>query len=373
MRILVLSHVSPPAVSGGSSHLYSIGDCLKKLGHQLLTLSSNCNSTDDFINPKSKSSLTSPNLLPVYKSLHQPLKLISPILSKGPLFKIIPFSKSILTIKQFNPDYILAGPFPTTISLYASFFQKITSAKLVIIPCFHPTDKLFSHPHLTNCFKNCHLIFALTNFEKNYLSKNFNINPKKIKIIPSGIKKTFFKKTATTFPKKPTILYLGSFSAHKGIDILIKSIPPNCQLVLAGQKTLHWPQIKKQIKALSTPIRKNIKTVFNFKNKTLSKLIDSTTCLVLPSSQESFGKVLIETWARKKPVIVKNIPALIELVNASHGGLIFKKNLQQQIQRVITKPKLSKQLGQNGFNYVNKHSTWDKIGTTVQNHLKQNI
>ena len=346
MRFLLLSHIFPPAIDGGSSHLYSIGKCLEKHKHQVFYVSSNSQSSDDFIGPRI-------------------FKLIHPILSKGPIFRILPFLRALSTIRRFQPDYIIAGPFPTTISLYARFIQKITQAKLILVPCFHSTDSLFSNPSLIETLHQSDYILTLTDFEKKYLSKHFHLDPQKIKIIPSGIPKTLLKKTPAVFPEIPNILYIGSFSAHKGIDTLIKSIPPNCTLTLAGQKTLYWPQIEKQIKSLPASIQKNIKTIFNFPSSQLPQIIDSCTCLVLPSNQESFGKVLLETWARKKPVIIKNTPAPVELVNHSHGGLIFKNNLRQSILKLTNNPSLCHRLGQNGHNFVKKSYTWDKIGKDI--------
>jgi len=346
MRFLLLSHIFPPAIDGGSSHLYSIGKCLEKHKHQVFYVSSNSQSSDDFIGPRI-------------------FKLIHPILSKGPIFRILPFLRALSTIRRFQPDYIIAGPFPTTISLYARFIQKITQAKLILVPCFHPTDSLFSHSSLIETLRQANYILTLTDFEKKYLSTHFNIDSQKLKIIPSGIPSALLKKTPATFPHKPNVLYIGSFSAHKGINALIRSIPQNCTLTLAGQKTLYWPQIKKQIKSLPTPIQKNIKTIFNFPSSRLPQIIDSCTCLVLPSTQESFGKVLLEAWARKKPVIVKNTPAPVELVNRSRGGLVVKNNLRQSILKLINNPSLCRRLGQNGYHFVKKNHTWDRIGQHI--------
>jgi glycosyltransferase involved in cell wall biosynthesis len=62
------------------------------------------------------------------------------------------------------------------------------------------------------------------------------------------------------------------------------------------------------------PGSQNIKFIFSFPQKKLTQLIDSSTILILPSAQESFGLVLLESWARGKPVITSNIPPLLELV-----------------------------------------------------------
>ena len=90
---------------------------------------------------------------------------------------------------------------------------------------------------------------------------------------------------------------------------------------------------------------------------------------MLPSTQESFGLVIIEAWARKKPVICANIPALKELVQNSNGGLLFKTNdqqdLTQKIKEVLNDPKKATELGLNGFNYVKNNYTWNKVGQKI--------
>jgi len=356
VKFLLLSHIFPPAIDGGSSHLFSIGNCLKNHGHQVFYLSSNCYSTDDFVTPQSSELPVSNHHLPVYKSLRRLLKLINPILAKGPIFKILPLLKSLLAIQKFHPDYIIAGPFPTAINLYACLFAKIFRAKLISVPCFHSNDPLFSHPSLIKTLKASTCILCLTDFEKKYLVTHFNLKTETIHLIPSGVSAYFLKTTPAVFPKIPQLLYIGSFSAHKGLDILIKSLPPNCHLTLAGQKTLYWPQIQNLIKN-----NKNIRPVFNFPGSKLAKLIDNCTCLILPSSQESFGKVILEAWARKKPVIVKNIPAPAGLVRTGHGGLIFIDSPQKQILNLINHPRLARRLGQNGYKFVQNNYTWDRI------------
>lgn len=373
MRILILSHVLPPAIDGGSSHLHSIGLWLKKQGHQLIFLSSNCSSTDDFVTPKSKNSSSSTYRLPVYKNLYRPLKLANVVLAKGPIFKFIPLLKALKKIIKFKPQLILAGPLPTTITLYAQFLKKLAKSKLIICPCFHPSDPLFSNPVLISNLKSAHLIWTLTSFEKKYLSKLFKIKKQKIFVAGSGINPSLLKNSPAIFPQKPTILYIGSFSAHKNLNTLINSTPKNHHLILAGQKTLYWPKIKQQIKSLPTDTQKCIKTIFNFPKSDLAKIIDSCTCLVLPSSQESFGKVLLEAWARKKPVIVKNTPAPVELVSHSRGGLIFKNNPKTQILKLIKNPKLCRRLGQNGYDFVKKYYTWDKIGIKVWQNISSSL
>lgn len=391
MKVLLLSHIFPPAIDGGSKVIYKLGQYLKSQNHQTLYLSSNCSSTDDFVNPKFKASLSREESkegfkLPVYTNLRKPLKFLNLFLNqdllrvfqKGPIFKIIPFIKTTIKIIKFKPDLIIAGPLPTTIVLYANFFKKITKAKLLINSSFHPTDQDFQQLPLINALKKAEYLWTLTQSETNYFIKNFNINPSKIILAGNGVDSEFLKsKKSTTYHLRPNILFIGSIASHKRVDLLIKSfshltsdkLKSDILLTVAGQKTLFYPQIEKLVNSLDPQIKSKINFIFNFPQKDLSKLIDNCDVLVLPSIQESFGLVVIESWARQKPVICANIPALKELVEKSKGGLLFKiddqKDLNQKIQFILDNPKKAQQTGHLGFEYVKNNYTWNKVGAKI--------
>ena len=102
-NILLLTHIQPPAVDGGSRVIVKMGEYLKKIGHNTLLISSNALSTDDFVKTNCKHNK---NGLPYYTIFHKPFRLISklfPIFSvfaKGPIFKFIPFIQLLVTCYQ---------------------------------------------------------------------------------------------------------------------------------------------------------------------------------------------------------------------------------------------------------------------------------
>ena len=280
--------------------------------------------------------------------------------------------KALKNIIDFSPDLIIAGPLHTTNVLYASLFKKLTQAKLLINPCFHPTDPDFNGFLLRKVLKTADYIWTLTKFETNYF-QNQSLPPQKLLLLGNGVDASLLLKTEKHFSKIQTkILYIGSFAAHKGLDTLIDSLsflPASVSLTLAGQPSLYFPIIQKQISSLPLSLKKRINIIKNFPDSHLSRLIDSSTILILPSRQESFGLVLIEAMARKTPIITSDIPELRELVNNSQAGLTFKtdnpQDLARQVKYLISHPKLQKSFGESGFNYVSTHYTWDKIGKNL--------
>ncbi len=350
MNILILTHISPPAIDGGSKVIHQIGDYLQQKGHKILKISSNCSSTDDF----TRNHQPVNHQLPVYTIFHRPLKLfklpLTNILQKGPIFKLIPFIKITHQIYLFKPQLIIAGPLPTTIILYAKFFQKLTQAKLLIHPSFHPPDPEFQNPIILKILKSADYLWTLTNYENNYFQKQ---GLKNTLLLGNGLNHNFLiEPNQIKFPKTPNLLFIGSFSAHKGIDKLLKVFRQlnSTNLTLAGQKTLYYPQLQP---LLNLP---HLKIFIKPSDQKIKKLIDDCTVLVLPSTQESFGLVLIEAMARGKPVLVNPIPELLELINKTKAGLPF--NLKNT-KYLLAHPQ---RYGLRGLNYVSHHYTWDKIG-----------
>ena len=422
MKVLLLSHIFPPAIDGGSKVIYKLGQYFESQNFETLYLSSDCSSTDDFV--KKSPALSREGFrkgfiyLPVYTNLRKPLKFLNLFLNqdllkvfqKGPIFKIIPFIKATIKVIKFKPDLIVAGPLPTTIVLYATFLKNLVNkinsfpsfrqrrglrggfCKIMINSSFHPTDPDFNQTPLIKSLQKADYLWTLTKSESNYFIKNFNINPQKIILAGNGVDTKFLlnKKEILPRPVKGgvrggfNILFIGSLAAHKRVDLLIKSFSDlksslrqgrmprssgEVGLVIAGQPTLFYPKIEKLVNSFKPEIKSKIKFIFKFPQKDLAKIIDNCDVLVLPSIQESFGLVLLEAWARQKPVICANIPALKELVTQTNGGLLFKiddqKDLTKKLKFILDNPDKAKQLGQNGYKYVKNNYTWDKVSQKI--------
>lgn len=85
----------------------------------------------------------------------------------------------------------------------------------------------------------------------------------------------------------------------------------------------------------------------------------SLACVVPSITYETFGIIIVEAFARKTPVIVRDLGALPEVVNESAGGFIFKNDddLAHAIEQLGRSPGLRQQLGQNGYETFLRHWT----------------
>lgn len=76
--------------------------------------------------------------------------------------------------------------------------------------------------------------------------------------------------------------------------------------------------------------------------------------------------IILESFARKTPVIVRDLGALPEVVQESGGGLIFnsEEELVNRVREISASPFLRSRLGENG--YTTFLSKW-----TREAHLQQ--
>ena len=113
-------------------------------------------------------------------------------------------------------------------------------------------------------------------------------------------------------------------------------------------------------------INKNVKFVGSKINSGLALEYQQSKVIVLPSitESESFGMVLIEAMACKKPVIGSNIGGIPCIIDNDVNGLLVPPKdpeaLAKAIIKILKNPKLAKKMGENGYKKVKENFTWDK-------------
>lgn len=412
MKFLFLSHIHPPAIDGGSRVIYKVAERFAKRS-SCLFVTTNLWSTDNFVDTR-QPAITQRDLittyqypvlrLPVYRRLRRLIKAkrlflaryLSPdsrlvslllILEKGPFFKIIPFITTSIRILFFCPDVIIAGPFPTTIALYARFFRwllTLTGSRPILLlnSSYHQGDDFFHQPILLDTLSRADIIWSLSQSETCFYTHHLDIPPDHIIQLGNGVDSEFvINPRDIKFPRHPHLLYIGSFAQHKRLDWLINAfvalakVDPQARLTLAGQRTLYSKNIEQLINTLDSNIHNQIEIIYQPSDYKIQQLIDLSSLLVLPSTQESFGLVLIESLARGKPFVASDLPPIQELAHKSGGGLTFATDnfdsLLQTITKLSRQPIALKKLGRQGRMYVKKHHRWRIIAKHIWHRLHQ--
>jgi glycosyltransferase involved in cell wall biosynthesis len=148
--------------------------------------------------------------------------------------------------------------------------------------------------------------------------------------------------------ERPYFLFVGRLEAIKGLQTLIRiwNKVGDFDLLVAGTGTFE-PELRAQ--AASNP---KIKFLGALSQRELGSLYFHAVACVVPSlTYETFGMIIIESFARKAPVIVRDLGALPEVVNESSGGFVYRtdEELLSAMRTLATQPALRSELGENGY------------------------
>lgn len=163
--------------------------------------------------------------------------------------------------------------------------------------------------------------------------------------------------------KSDYLLYVGRLDKEKGVLTLLQSFKnitakfPNEKLLIVGSGSQ-----KKELE--SYVYSNNIKNVLFLGNQDrdeLRNLYSKAKFTIVPSEfLESYGNVILESFAFKKTVIISTLLGIANDVEASKSGLLFPygdvKKLEESIEKLLIDENLKKELEINAFEFVKTRS-----------------
>jgi glycosyltransferase involved in cell wall biosynthesis len=149
-------------------------------------------------------------------------------------------------------------------------------------------------------------------------------------------------------PRRPYFLFVGRLEYIKGLQTLIGMWDrvPEFDLLVAGTGTY-----ERQLRAAAAS-NPRIKFLGPRSQRELGELYaHAQACLVPSVTYETFGIISIEAFARKTPVIVRDLGALPEVVQDSGGGYSYRSEdeLITAMRRISGSPGLRTELGEAGY------------------------
>ena len=172
------------------------------------------------------------------------------------------------------------------------------------------------------------LMFYIIKKKLKLLSVSKKLTNIKVKntLHPSEITKKWQKKKGSNNNPKTDFLYIGRFKKEKGSHFLSEIFKKNLKkykLTIVGtkKKFISKKYYNKNIRFISP--------VYN--EKKLIKLYDSTRVFILPSFTEGFPKVISESLARLKPIII--FDEINHVINNRKGIFVCKRDKKNIINK----------------------------------------
>jgi glycosyltransferase involved in cell wall biosynthesis len=92
--------------------------------------------------------------------------------------------------------------------------------------------------------------------------------------------------------------------------------------------------------------------------------------LILPSTREGFGIVLVEAFACNIPCIAYSSDGVVEVIDDGLNGFLVRqrdiKTLAKKIKIMLKDKKKAESFAQHGRDKTEKHFDWDKIAAEIE-------
>jgi glycosyltransferase involved in cell wall biosynthesis len=339
MRILNIIHAQ--SIGGVSQVFRDYNEALLKNGNEVAIAISN-NGNDDYFLPGLKKIYKLENISPVFDIIH--------------LVKII---------YSFRPDIIICHSLRTM--SWIKILRLFTSAKTVAI----------NHGITFKKSLNCDYVFSINQQIADLVVKNGKEKDRSI-FIPNMIKidRNFVEKN---FHNPPVIAMFGRIEPRKGFDVLIKAAAIlkskniNFRLKIGGFSVNNYNE-----DSLQNLIKENnLQDIYEFigtvKNK--KEFFKNIDIFCVPSREEPFGLVIIESLVNSTPVISSNSDGAKMILKNKKDGLIFEidniKDLAEKIEFLIKNQQYATSLAKEGFNKVKEKYSLQTVSKILQTQLEK--
>ena len=221
-------------------------------------------------------------------------------------------------------------------------------------------------------------ILVSNNETKKIVIDEYNVSSKKISIIPNGVDLSMFKTTIKKNPKK--IIFAGAMYYHRGLDVLLKSIPlvikeiPDAKFVLLGS----GDEMKKLEEIVSkNKLQDSVEFKGWVKREDIPKNISDASIGIGPLrltevTSRALPIKVLEYMAVSLPVIAQKGTLPNDVLEDGKNGFFIENymELAEKIILLLNEPKKVENMGAYSLKLVQKFS-WDQVVDSVINEVKK--
>lgn len=165
---------------------------------------------------------------------------------------------------------------------------------------------------------------------------------------------SFTREPPQPVPDVPAAAWIAVLERYKDPDGFVRAWRrvahelPRARLVMVGDGPLR-PVVDELVRDLPD----SVTLVPRLTPVQISRLLDDSTLLVLPSRAEGMGRVIIEAFARARPVVATAVGGIPDLVEPERNGLLVPsgdpERLAAALVRVLRDRALAERLGRAAF------------------------
>jgi glycosyltransferase involved in cell wall biosynthesis len=207
-----------------------------------------------------------------------------------------------------------------------------------------------------------------------FSAQTLNAPPERTTVIYGGADPNRFH--PATGESRAGVLFVGRLTPHKGIDVLLRALPDNAHLTLAGTpghdrrtSERHYPELIAHLAK-----SKDVRFAGRIDEHELPQLHRHAVVFVLPSLHETcygrhipipelLGLSVLEAMASGTPVVCSRVGGVPEIVDDGITGFLVEPGnvgeLNDRIQQLLSNRKLAEKMGRAGRDRVLDRFTWE--------------
>lgn len=379
MKICFISNLYYPFIVGGAEiSVQRIAEKMVQEGHDVFVITTNIKRSrcEEQINGVRVYRLGLANVYSPYSSKKKPFYLkplywlfnfwnpYSYVSVKKILKKELPDAVHInnyrgLSLAVFSAVKDLKLPLIFTARDYSTICLKTNLLNSEGKVCKNPSNLCKLHNQIVKSIigNKPDVVITASKFVIHLLHENHIFENSKCVVLPNAIEVgeiLNLKKDYNTID----ILYVGSLSKHKGVEILINAFK-GLQFTNVVLHIVGTGNYGEHLKALSTDDNRIIFHGF-LQGSQLSNLYQKANLTVVPSIwYEPFGLIIIESFKHGTPVIGSKIGGIQEIIKDGYNGLLFEPGnaleLRDKLKYLIERPFELTKLGTGAFQDAHKY------------------
>lgn len=214
-------------------------------------------------------------------------------------------------------------------------------------------------------------IFVMSRWLADSFVRDFGVPEHKIHVVGAGINFDELPQLIARDFSSPRFLLIGRDFARKGGRYLLEAFRIVRRHVPAAELTIVGPEPGAAEPGVQYAgfLRKSDPGDL----RTLTRIFQNSTVMVLPSIYEPFGISLLEGMANGMPCVAVDRCALPEIVADGETGLIAKpedaESLANAMIELARDPESAKRMGERGRRRVEEHFTWDAVAGKIRTAL----
>jgi glycosyltransferase involved in cell wall biosynthesis len=215
---------------------------------------------------------------------------------------------------------------------------------------------------LKRVYRQAARVVVLTPDDIVLVTEKYGVDPDKVLVIPNAT--NFTPSAARTHPHEPfRLLFVGRIEMQKNLPLLLRAVRRLLdlggrafRLDIAGDGS-EMPTIRRLLRQLS--LEEHVNLLGAVTGEALESLYEDSDALVLTSTREAFGQVILEAMTKALPVVASNITGVRSVVRQGVTGLLSdltEESFASDLHRLVNESDLYGRLSAGALEAAGRYS-----------------